>query len=792
MDLDPQSREALEFDALLEILAAEASTALGEVRLRALQPCADPEGLPRELATLSEAIRYVRTEGRLLSAGIPDPSATLASLGVEGARIEARPLRELASALGSAAEIGRALGALDEEAFPLLRATGREIPDLRTAVAPILKYVDAEGAIADDASPQLRRIRDETRRVSARLRRSLEARLRAPGSSAVIRDDFITQSNGRFVIPVRTDAPRQVEGIVHASSSSGATLFVEPLETVGLNNELVALEEEQQQEQDRLLRDWSARLGLLRHEIRAALSAIAVVDGLQGRALYAERVGAVVPEVGEGKALRLGRVRHPLLDLRLREQGSRCVPLDIELTAGDRVLVLSGPNTGGKTVALKTLGLAVLSAQAAIPVAAAEARLPLYRQVRADIGDHQSIQADLSTFSAHLGAAVRFLRELRAPALILFDEIGTGTEPAEGAALARALLERLNEQGVTTVATTHQGALKAWAFTTPGAVSAAMEFDTERLAPTYRVRMRAAGVSAGLDIAVKLGLPDDVVGRARGYLGGDAEQTQAYLTRLRELTVDWERRREEADQQRRELDRQGRELREQAERDRLRIAREAERTIADAVQSFRRRADRGLEEIRDERARAAAARRQRKLGERLTAELATTTRGLREPAAAGVPLEEEPRPGLRVRVRSLGRDGEVLRVSGQRVDVLLGRMTFTVDRSDLLRPASETAGRREPAVVRGPAAIRADETTAAAGELVLVGRRVEEALAELDKWLDRATLAGRGEVRVVHGHGTGRLRSAVRAFLDRHPQVAGHRPGREGEGGDGATVVTLH
>lgn len=790
VDLDTQSRQALEFDVLLEAVAGHAATPQGRRRLLGLGPRSDLPALQRELATLGETIRFLQTEGRLLSGGVGDPSATLAALAVQGVRIEARALRELAAALSAAADLGRTLRRLDERHFPGLRSAGATIPDLDAAVSPVLRHVDSEGTIADDASPELAAIRAEIRRLSGRLRRSLEARLQAPDSASVIRDDFVTQRNGRFVIPVRTDAPRRLQGIVHASSSSGATLFIEPLETVALNNELVASQEEEQQEQDRLLRDWSARFGLLRDEIEAALEGITSVDSQQARALFAEAQGGVVPGVGEGPSLRLVRVRHPLLDLRLRAQGSQCVPLDVELGPDDRVLVLSGPNTGGKTVALKTLGLAVLSAHSGLPVVAAEARLPSYRQLRADIGDHQSIQADLSTFSAHLQAAVRFLDELRTPALILFDEIGTGTEPAEGAALARSLLERLNAPGVTTVATTHQGALKAWAVTTAGAVSAAMEFDTERLAPTYRVLMGAAGVSAGLDIAVQLGLPQDVVQRARGYLGGDVEQTQAYLARLRELTLEWERRRDEIVDQGRELTRQREEMKEAAERDRRRIAGEAERRIDEAVATFRRRATRELDAIRDERARARVARRQRRVEDRLTAELAASTREIRMPSADDPgPLTETPRVGLRVHVRSLGREGEITRVLGERVEVLLGRMTFTVERADLGH-ASAPAETPQESGVRVPAVIRSRDGGSST-ELMLVGKRVDEALAELDKWLDRAALAGHGEVRVVHGHGTGRLRSAVRGFLDRHPQVAGHRPGREGEGGDGATVVML-
>src|SRR6185436_936743 len=354
-----------------------------------------------------------------------------------------------------------------------LGALAREVAD----------HVAPDGRIEDGASAELRRVRVAIGKTGERLRRQLESFVNDPASASIVRDDFVTQRNGRFVIPVRADSPRPVEGIVHAASSSGATLFVEPLVSVAMNNELVRLAEQEAAEITRVLTGWTDRYRARRDEIAAAISGLGRADTLQARALFAVEIEGCRPVLGHGAPLRLVAVRHPLLDRRLKVQNARCVPIAIEIDPYDRVLVISGPNTGGKTVALKTVGLACLMAQCGLPVAAESASLPAFLQLRADIGDHQSIDADLSTFSAHVRAVARDFDDANPPALFLYDEIGTGTEPGEGAALAQAVMERLLTLGVTVIATTHHAALKAWAFDQPRVESAAMEFDTETLRP---------------------------------------------------------------------------------------------------------------------------------------------------------------------------------------------------------------------------------------------------------------------------------------------------------------------
>jgi DNA mismatch repair protein MutS2 len=794
-DLDSRSRGELDFDELLEWIAGFARTAPGRRRIVALEPLADPVELGETWETIREIQLCQDREGLLVPSSLPDPGAGLAGLAFEGRRLDPEELRDLAVVARAAGEMAASLRRLPAADYPRLSGRAEELPDLRQEADEVLRCIAPDGTIADEASQELRRIRRARTRTGERLRQMLESFLHRPDAGAVIRDDFITQRNGRFVIPVRSDTPRPVKGIVHASSSSGATQFVEPLETVELNNELVRLAELEQNEIERLLLNWTEMFRASREEVELAVAELGDLDGLQARALFGREVDGTSPEIEADGPLRFEALRHPLLDRRLREQDRRCVPLSLTLDPADRVLVLSGPNAGGKTVALKTIGLAVLMGQSGIPLPARTIRLPLYRQIRTDIGDHQSMQADLSTFSAHVGAVAEFLAEASPPTLLLFDEIGSGTDPVEGAALARSILEAACVPGISTVATTHQSALKAWAFGNEAALSAAMEFDTERLKPTYRVIMGAAGVSAGLEIARRVGLGKEIIDRARTLLGGDSRQAENYLTRLHRMTRELEEKLADVDRLRLGLEEERRRTEslaaEQTERQRERAREELDR----ALREFRKQAEGELKAFRDRREKEKAERKVAMLEGRVTRQHAELSRELgladREAEAGGVPEQIE--PGMQIYVRSLGRQGRIRRVAGRKVEVMLGNMPFTVDRDDLRLPGpAPPPDRKRIAQVRpGRGPVDAVEARGAASELMLIGKRVDEALEELDKFLDAAAVAGLGQVRLIHGHGTGRLRRAVREFLSGHAHVRAIRPGKQNEGGDGATVVTL-
>jgi DNA mismatch repair protein MutS2 len=800
LDLDLQSREALELDAVLAYVASFAATAPGRAALSVLTPLASFPELHAEHAAVSEAVSYLAQSGRFVPTGVPDPEPALEALTVDGLRLDPLPLRDLASALIEAAHLRKRLVGIEGEGFDALKSLGRAIPDLQSLARDVADHVGPDGRLEDGASPELRRLRAAIARAGERLRRQLEAFVNDPAAATTIQDDFVTQRNGRFVIPVRADSPRPIDGIVHASSSSGQTLFVEPIASVALNNDLVRLAEQETAEEERVVRGWTERFRARRDEIAAAISGLARADTLQAKALFGGDIEGCRPRLGPAEPLRLVAVRHPLLDRRLKEAGARCVPIAIAIDPFDRVLVVSGPNTGGKTVALKTVGLAVLMAQCGLPVAASSAQLPVFLQLRADIGDHQSIDADLSTFSAHVRAVTRYLAAASPPALFLFDEIGTGTEPGEGAALAQAVLERLSARGVTAIATTHHAALKAWAFSEERVLSAAMEFDENTLRPTYRVLAGLAGTSAGIDVAFRLGLDPAVVLRARELVGSDSVTAEAYMARLRAQAAEAEERVESL--RRREQALEDARLRsvEAFTNDAARRREEAKRALAEALAEFKDQSRRELSTLRDAKERAKVGRAQLRAEGRLRSLSALKQQAVAPLTAHGAPVLVVIAKGAKVHILSLDRDGEIVAVRDDRVEVRMGSTTFTVARSDLAAgsgdaPREPVASKKSTLIASLAAGARtgraSDPQDELAVELHLLGQTVEDALPLLDRFLDASVRAGRTEVRVVHGHGTGRLRVAVRAHLKSHSQVATFRPGGAGEGGDGATVVTL-
>jgi DNA mismatch repair protein MutS2 len=800
-DLDATSREALELDAVLAYVASFAATTTGRGSLLASSPSADGQALFAEHAAVAEAGSHLVRFGRMLPAGIADPDPALRVLAVDGLTVDPIPLRDLASALLEAATLRTRLSGIQGEGFAALQALARAIPDLRGLAGEVAEHIAADGSIDDGASPELRRVRLAIAKTGLRLRRQLEAFLNDPAAATIVRDDFVTQRNGRFVIPVRADSPRPVEGIVHAASSSGQTLFVEPIESVALNNDLVRLAEAEAAEAERVMRGWTERFRARRPEIDAAIEGLGRADALQAKALFGTQIEGCSPVVAPQAPLRLVSARHPLLDRRLKDQGARCVPVTIEIDPYDRVLVISGPNTGGKTVALKTVGLACVMAQCGLPVAAVSASLPVFRQLRADIGDHQSIDADLSTFSAHVRAVARYLDDAASPALFLFDEIGTGTEPGEGAALAQAVLERLLTLRVTAIATTHHAALKGWAFAQPGVESAAMEFDEATLRPTYRVIAGVAGASAGIEIAARLGLDAALVARARELRGSGGMDAEDFMARLRDATAEAEARVVALQQGEDALAASRARDEAKAKDEAARLRDETKNALASALGEFKELSRRELAAIKDVKERAKTERLQLRAESRLRA-LARERQHAIAPADPGTPnVPLVVAAGARVRIVSLDREGEIVSVRGDRVEVRMGSATFSVARNDVEAPSAAdgpTAG--APTAKRSrladlAAASRSkgggDSSDETPSELHLLGQTVDEALPQVDKFLDAAARLGRTEVRIVHGHGTGRLRLAVRAHLKGHPQVDVFRPGGPGEGGDGATVVAL-
>ena len=497
------AEEVLEFDRLKEIVSRSSTCVPGRRVIEALVPSLDVAALETEFELIREAMAYLRVGSELGFGSLADPDEWLARMAVPGSVLVPAELLNVASLAENADAVKQTFKS-EAAKYPRLVERAASLADFRSLLTAIRRAVMPNGEIGDDASPQLRRIRASKIQARATIQHSLEKIMRSRGELAG--EDYVTLRNDRFVIPVRAGDRRGVPGVVHAASATGQTVFVEPLEAIDLNNRLVQLGEEEMAEIARILEELTARVRADRGPLEAAAGAIAHLDSIFARGRFAREFDCVIPEFTAGNSLRLEAARNPVLEATLRPQGRKAVAMSIALGGDETVMVVSGPNTGGKTVSLKTVGLAALSAQSGIPVAAERAEMPVFDRVLADIGDEQSIAADLSTFSAHMLNLKSMLEIATEHSLILVDEMGTGTAPEEGAALAVALLEEFRARHALTLATTHHDRLKAYASTTPGIVNAAMEFDQVNLRPTYRLLFGVPGTSSGIEIARRLGL----------------------------------------------------------------------------------------------------------------------------------------------------------------------------------------------------------------------------------------------------------------------------------------------
>jgi len=807
--VDDRTLSALEYDALKRLVAPFLRTDMGRRALRDLCPSADPVEVRSRKELSREAMRHHLDGGRLGPGSVEDPEPAVERLRPAGSILEPGEILKVAGAAQAADSLRRDLQAARER-YPLLWEVASRIPDLREVTKRISGKIAPTGDLEDSASPQLEGLRRRILVMEARLQKDLHALLDSSAARGLLQEAYVTIRNGRFVIPVRAEARSSVPGIVHGSSGTGATVFVEPMQTIELNNEMVTLRDEEAAEVRRILSEWTEMLRQRLPEIEAACLGLARLDLIGAIAVFGVSFRcavAVEPRQGRdgeaGESLLLSDARHPILEAGLSAKEEVAVPLTISMQATGGALVLSGPNAGGKTVALKTIGLLALMNQSGLPVPARDAVLPVYRQVLADIGDHQSILESLSTFSARLVRVAEMTRSLDPPALVLLDEVGAGTDPEEAGALAVAIVDHFRRRGASVVATTHHEPLKSYAQATSGALNASMEIDEATMRPTYKLVEGVAGRSGGVDLAERIGLPAELIADARGRLSSGHREARQHMARLQELV--------EAKAREEELLR--------LERERLQKERvEQERAVSATVTSLREswrqavdqalaRMDRAREDLLSsikERAialqlRSEARRQSRTLREQLEGALSGPEGGAGASSAGGVAPDRAVstiKPGARVRVEGVGGRGETATVEtvdargraaismrGKRVSVRLGDLK-------LAEPEPSAPRKTGPPI---PAGVRFDagKKVAAASEIVLIGEKVEEALGRLDKFLDDAYLAGHREVRIVHGHGTGRLRSAVREMLSGHPHVESHAVADERSGGTGATVAVL-
>jgi DNA mismatch repair protein MutS2 len=793
------AQDVLEFDKLRELLRLRTTCAPGKRAVDALEPSTDRAALEGGFAHIREAREWLRAGSELGFGGLADPQGWLEHLEAAGVVLEPAELLDAASLLDTAGWLR--LQFREEAAkFPLLVARAT-VTDFRDVLAAIRRSILPNREISDDASPALRRIRASIAQTRESIQKSLKQILR--GRNAEAGEDYVTLRNDRFVIPVRAENRRSVPGIVHGASGTGQTVFLEPFETVESNNQLVQLAEDETAEILRILRELTERLQNIREPLLAALETIAELDSIFARARFARDFDAAMPEFTANSELRLQDARHPVLEDKLRRENRAIVPMSLALGGDERVLVISGPNTGGKTVALKTTGIAVLSAQSGIPVAAQRAVLPLFDRVLVDIGDEQSIAADLSTFSAHMLNLKSMLQAATPQSLVLVDEMGTGTAPEEGAALAVALLDEFRSKNCIVLATTHHDRLKTYASTTPSVVNAAVEFDDVNLRPTYRLMVGVPGGSSGIAIAQRLGLAPSIIESARSLLTPESREAADLIAYLHRSRDELDRLQQQMTAERHALEEERAKLRTQwVERQQRRI-KELEDKFAEMQKRFDENVARVVEAVKDRQLRGQiekSARRklQDARGEardELNAAVVQTLSDAQADLGTSAQTEairlESLQSGQRIRVRGFNKPVIFRRLDGSSAEIEAGPLRMKIAMEEIVGVESVKPGISPAGVASSGITVRTTSEESTADEINLIGSTVEEATERIDKFLDQAALARKVRIRIIHGHGTGALRKGLAEFLKSHPLVARQSFETEDRGGKAITVVEL-
>jgi len=813
MPLVHTSAGVLEFESLRDLLRGYTSSPLGSGRIATLAPSTDRSWIELQQQLTSEIREFRRVGGRFEFAGLLDVGKLIEKASISGAALETTEIRDVILVVDRAAEwreIALSPPAAMKEwtAIPLVSAG---IADFTEFLRSFRNKVQPDGTLEDRATPELARIRRDIEKQKRAIQESLRGYLRRLAEGGTVQDELVTIRGERFVIPVKIEQKRRVPGVVHGSSSSGQTVFVEPIETIEQNNDLVRLLDEEQAETHRILLEMTRRIGESAEAIRSAADALAELELQFAKARFAEDylcVPVTLNPAGtpDGQTreprLVLHKARHPLLERNLKSKRGNIVPISIELDSERRELVITGPNTGGKTVTLKTVGLLALMAQSGLPVPADHAELPVFDAVLADIGDYQSIEQNLSTFSAHVTNIDFISRTATARSLVLLDELGSATDPEEGAALAVAIADHFRQVGCISIISTHHTALKIYGVNTAGVVNAAVGFDESTLQPTYELRVGVPGASAGINIAQRLGLSSKIIQSARARVGTQTQDVARFLDRLHAQLGAAEAERLRLRSREQELEREKSRLAVEGKKEQQAKVREMEKKLESLFRDFEYHARETVNAIQE---RAAA----QKLSKEAERRIAKMRREFREQfdsavvahstgADRGDPnaqpaLIKHVSQGDTVKLKSVGRPGVVTRrIDDQHFEVEIGAMKMKIARDDIAEVIARASDSPLNAARARGISVSLDRGVAGVpSEINVIGRTVDEATTEVEKFVDRAFLAGLARVRVVHGSGMGILRKALRQFLQKHPHVASVTEPPQNEGGGGATVVEL-
>jgi len=791
--MDKKILHTLEYHKIIERLVAHTHTSLSHDLAADLLPMQDLPEIRHMLDETEEAVHIDRLKAIPPFGGIRNIHASLARSRIGGA-LSPSELIEIATTISGGRRLKRFILNIDdvEESYPIVSGYAVRIEDLRSLEEEITRCIGDQGEVLDTASPELSRIRNSIRTLEARVRQKLDQMVKSPTIQKKLQESIVTIRSNRFVVPVKQEYRAHFGGIIHDQSASGATLFIEPEAVVQMNNDLRETKLKEEREIERILQILSSKVAEHVEELSANVQAIARLDFIFAKALLAREMKATLPVMNEDGYIRFRRGRHPLID---QEQ---VVPIDVELGNEFTTIIITGPNTGGKTVTLKTIGLLSLLAASGLFVPAEDgAELSIFDAVYADIGDEQSIEQSLSTFSSHMTNIIRILDQMTYRSLILLDELGAGTDPAEGSALAIAILDHIHKQGARTVATTHYSELKAYAYNTPGIMNASMEFDVKTLRPTYRLMLGVPGRSNALAIAERLGLRRSIIEASRVQMTSEEQQVESMIASLEENRLTAEAERHEAEK----LHRQVEQLRQQLEQERQKFAEQrgkllerAERDAADALKKAKQEADEIIAELRRMALEEQASLKEHRFiaAKKRLEEAQPVLRTGKSSAGGGSEgrsKQERIEPGDEVLVTSVGQKGHVIETSGDHEFLVqLGIIKMKVHRDDLKLVNRESAKQKQ---VQSGAQVKRTKDASVRTELDLRGTSLEEALIEADRFLDEAIMNNLGQVAFIHGKGTGVLRSGIQEFLRKHRHVKAYRLGEYSEGGSGITIAEL-
>jgi DNA mismatch repair protein MutS2 len=818
--LSHTSARVLEFDSLRDLLSGYASSPLGHGLIANLAPSTDREWIENQQQLTTEIREFRRVGGRFDFSGLLDVSTLVEKSRIAGAALETTDIRDVVLVVDRAAEwreIALSPPAAMKLAWKTVAQLSSRITDFTEFLRAFRNKILPDGTLDDKASPELARIRREIEKQRRSIQDSLRGYLRRLSEGGTLQDELVTIRGERFVIPVKVEQKRRVQGVVHGASSSGQTVFVEPLETIEQNNELVRLLDEEQAEVHRILVEMTRRIGENISPILAAVDVLGELELQFAKARFAEEYNCVPvvliaedspgdgrpqPSTSSKARLVLLKARHPLLERNLKAKSDHVIPTTIELEDEAQELVITGPNTGGKTVVLKTVGLLALMAQSGIPVPADRAELPVFDAVLADIGDYQSIEQNLSTFSAHVTNIDFISRTATSQSLVLLDELGSATDPEEGAALAVAIAEHFRRAGCCTIISTHHTSLKVFGANTAGVINASVGFDEATLQPTYELKIGVPGASAGINIAQRLGLNPTIIEAARARLGSQARDVGEFLDRLHFQLRDVETERLRLRIREDEIQREKANLAAEGKKDQQAKVKEMEKKLDSLLRDFEYHAREMVKAIQDRTAAQKlskdAERRISKLRREFreqfdSAVVAHTTGADRGDPHAQPQLVKHVSEGDTVKLKSVGRPAVISRrIDDNHFEVEIGAMKMKIARDDIadvLVRASDSP--IKAARARGISVSLESENQSVASEINVIGRTVDDATREVEKFVDRAFLAGLPRIRVVHGSGMGILRKALRQYLQKHPHVESVTEPPHNEGGGGATVVEL-